>query len=96
CSAGRLRFAKWPLHPVLFLVWSGYAGYMMAWSFLAGCFLKFVVCRYGGAQSYQKVKPLMFGLIAGDMVAGLAVIVMGFVYYRYTGELPKTYWVLPG
>jgi hypothetical protein len=96
CSAGRLRFAKWPLHPVLFLVWSGYAGYMMAWSFLIGCFLKFVVSRYGGAQAYQRVKPLMFGLIAGDMVAGLAVIVMGFIYNQVTGELPRTYWVLPG
>jgi hypothetical protein len=96
CSAGRLRFAKWPLHPVLFLVWSGYAGYMMAWSFLAGCLLKFAVSRFGGAQAYQRVKPLMFGLIAGDMVAGLAVIVMGFIYNQVTGELPKTYWVLPG
>lgn len=96
CSAARLRFAKWPLHPVLFLVWSGYAGYMMAWSFLIGCLIKFLVSHYGGAQAYQKTKPLMFGLIAGDMVSGLAVILMGFIYYRVTGQLPKTYWVLPG
>ena len=96
CSAGRLRFANWPLHPVFFLVWSGYAGYMMAWSFLLGCFLKFAITRYGGARSYQNVKPLMFGLIAGDMIAGLAVIVMGLVYNLATGQLPKAYWVLPG
>lgn len=96
CSAARLRFARWPLHPVLFLVWSGYAGYMMAWSFLLGCLLKFVVSRYGGAQAYRKMKPLVFGLIAGDMVSGLAVIAMGLIYYLHTGQLPKTYWVLPG
>lgn len=96
CSAARLRFAKWPLHPVLFLVWSGYAGYMMAWSFLLGCLIKYLVTHYGGAQAYQRTKPLMFGLIAGDMVSGLAVILMGLVYYLYTGQMPKTYWVLPG
>ncbi|MDA0838919.1 MAG: hypothetical protein O2857_14155, partial [Planctomycetota bacterium] len=27
CMAGRLRFAKWPVHPVIFLVWGGWAGY---------------------------------------------------------------------
>ncbi|MCK5802906.1 MAG: hypothetical protein KAI66_08740, partial [Lentisphaeria bacterium] len=95
-AAIRLRFARWPLHPVLFLVWSGYAGYMMAWSFLLGCLLKVLTTRYGGAQAYQRIKPFMFGLIAGDMVAGLMVIVMGLIYNLVTGELPKTYWVLPG
>jgi hypothetical protein len=95
-TAGRLRFARWPLHPVLFLVWPGYAGYMMAWSFLGGCFIKTMVTRYGGVQAYQKLKPLMFGLIAGDVLAGLLVIIMGLVYNLYTGNLPKTYWVLPG
>jgi hypothetical protein len=95
-TAGRLRFAHWPLHPVLFLVWPGYAGYMMAWSFLGGCFLKTMVTRYGGVQAYQKLKPLMFGLIAGDVLAGLLVIIMGLIYNLYTGNLPRTYWVLPG
>lgn len=95
-TVGRLRFARWPLHPVLFLVWPGYAGYMMAWSFLGGCFLKTVVTRYGGVQAYQKLKPFMFGLIAGDVLAGLLVIAMGLIYNLYTGKLPRTYWVLPG
>jgi hypothetical protein len=95
-TAGRLRFARWPLHPVMFLVWPGYAGYMMAWSFLGGCFLKTMVTRYGGVQAYQKLKPLMFGLIAGDVLAGLLVIILGLIYNLYTGNLPKTYWVLPG
>lgn len=94
--AGRLRFARWPLHPVMFLVWPGYAGYMMAWSFLGGCFIKTVVTRYGGPDAYQRVKPFMFGLIAGDVFAGFLVILMGLIYNLSTGELPRTYWVLPG
>lgn len=95
-SVGRLHFARWPLHPVMFLVWPGYAGYMMAWSFLGGCFIKTMVTRYGGVQSYQRLKPFMFGLIAGDVIAGLLVIIMGLIYNLHTGNLPKTYWVLPG
>jgi vacuolar-type H+-ATPase subunit I/STV1 len=55
-----------------------------------------MVTRYGGVQAYQKLKPLMFGLIAGDVLAGLLVIIMGLIYNLYTGNLPRTYWVLPG
>lgn len=95
-TAARLRFAHWPLHPVMFLVWPGYAGYMMAWSFLGGCFIKTLITRYGGVQAYQKLKPFMFGLIAGDALAGLVVIIMGLIYNLHTGSLPRTYWVLPG
>ena len=95
CVGARLRFARWPLHPVLFLTWPGYAGYMMAWSFLGGCFIKSMVTRYGGSHSYQKLKPLMFGLIAGDILASLLVIVYGLIYNLQTGLLPKAYWVLP-
>jgi hypothetical protein len=29
-------------------------------------------------------------------MAGLLVIIMGLIYNLYTGNLPKTYWVLPG
>jgi hypothetical protein len=95
-TVARLRFAHWPLHPVMFLVWPGYAGYMMAWSFLGGCFLKTMVTRYGGVQAYQRLKPFMFGLIAGDVLAGLLVIILGLIYNLHTGNLPRTYWVLPG
>ncbi|OGV62453.1 MAG: hypothetical protein A3K19_33385 [Lentisphaerae bacterium RIFOXYB12_FULL_65_16] len=94
--AGRLRFAWWPLHPVLFLVWSGYAGYMMAWAFLIGAGVKVVTTKYGGSEAYQRVKPLMFGLIAGDMLAGIGITIIGLFMYWWTGELPKPYWVLPG
>jgi len=92
--AGRLRFAKWPLHPVLFLVWGDWAGYQTAWPFLLGGGLKLVTTRYGGAQAYQRMKPLMFGLIAGDMLSGIGITLFGFAYHYFTGELPKPYVVL--
>ena len=94
--AGRLRFAKWPLHPVLFLVWGGWAGYQTAWPFLIGCALKLITTKYGGASAYRKMKPLMFGLIAGEMLSGIGITLFGFAYHLATGKLPKPYLVLLG
>jgi len=95
-TVGRLRFANWPLHPVLFLVWHTYPGWCFAASFLVGCLIKVLVTKYGGAGGYQRVKPLMFGLIAGDMLGGVIPIIVGFVYYFATGELPKSFNIMPG
>ncbi|HPY91594.1 MAG TPA: hypothetical protein PLT23_12755, partial [Lentisphaeria bacterium] len=90
----RLRFARWPIHPVLFCLWPGYGGYMMAWSFIIGGTIKIITSHYGGSKFVQKIKPLMIGLIAGDMLAGLTVTVYGAIYYFVTGTPPKTFWVL--
>jgi hypothetical protein len=95
-AALRLRWPKWPLHPVLFLVWGTYAGQQFGASFLAGWGVKVVVTRYGGASWYQRLKPLMFGLIAGEMLGGLAPMAVGFVYWLTTGLPPKSFYILPG
>jgi hypothetical protein len=94
-TAGRLRFAKWPLHPVFFLVFASYTGTQFAFSFLFGWFIKSMVTKYGGEKAYHGIKPLMFGLIAGDMLGGFIPIIIGFIYYRVTGELPMGFRVLP-
>ncbi len=95
-AAIRLRWPKWPLHPVLFLVWGTYAGQQFGASFLGGWGVKVLVTRYGGALWYQRLKPLMFGLIAGEMLGGLAPMAVGFVYWLSTGLPPKSFYILPG
>jgi hypothetical protein len=94
-AAIRLRWAKWPLHPVLFLVWNTWAGRDMAASFLAGWAVKVAVTHYGGAWWYQRLKPLMFGLIAGELLGGLLPMAVGFVYWLKTGLPPKVFNILP-
>ncbi|HPC57841.1 MAG TPA: hypothetical protein PK689_02450, partial [Kiritimatiellia bacterium] len=84
-SGLRLRFTRWPLHPVMFLVWSTYAGDSFAQSFLAGWFIKMGITRFGGAGIYQKCKPLMFGLIAGEMLGGMLPMIVSFIYFVATG-----------
>jgi len=94
-SAGRLRFPKWPLHPVLFLVWTTYPATRFAWSFFAGWLIKVLVMKYGGNGAYNRLKPLMFGLIAGDMLGGLTPAAFSWVYYALTGDIPKSYNIMP-
>lgn len=93
----RLRFTRWPLHPVMFLVWSTYAGDSFAQSFLAGWFIKSGITRFGGAGIYQKCKPLMFGLIAGEMLGGMLPMLVSFIYFVATGgTIPKPFSIMPG
>ena len=52
--------------------------------------------KYGGARSYGRLKPVMLGLIAGDMLAQLAITGTCAVYSLSAGNPPRAYWVLPG
>jgi hypothetical protein len=96
-SALRLRFTGWPLHPVMFLVWSTYAGDSFAQSFLFGWFIKIMITRFGGARVYQQCKPLMFGLIAGEMLGGVTPMFVSFIYFVVTGgDQPQPFAIMPG
>ncbi len=95
-SMFRLRYTNWPLHPVLFLVWGTYAGDCFAQSFLVGWLIKTLVTKYGGAGIYQHLKPLMFGLIAGEMLGGVGPMIVSLIYFIVTGgDLPKQFMVMP-
>ena len=65
-----LRFRWWPLHPVMFIFLGAFQGQLMGFSFLLGWAVKTATTRYGGARAYLRLKPLMIGIIAGEMVAG--------------------------
>ncbi|KKL25277.1 hypothetical protein LCGC14_2406930, partial [marine sediment metagenome] len=96
-SALRLRYARFPLHPVLFLVWgTGPIGHF-SHSFLLGWLIKSVVTRYGGGQAiYRRATWLMFGVIAGDLLGGLIWMAAGAVYSTVTGYDPPVYRTFPG
>ena len=92
----RVRFTWWPLHPIMFLTWASYPGLTMAFSFVLGWFIKVGVTKYGGASGYQRLKPLMFGLIAGDMVGSVLPMLIGSIMYFITGDPPKGFQTMPG
>jgi len=96
CAFLRIRFPKWPLHPVLFLVWFTYPLREISTSFFIGWAVKSLVVKFGGGNTYQRVKPLMVGLIAGDLTGGLTFMIVGAVYYFVTGFPPQQFSIFPG
>ncbi len=95
-SAARLRFTSWPLHPVMLLVWNTFGGWKFCASFLVGCFVKWAVVKYGGDRTFQQLKPVMVGLIAGDMLIGITTSIIGGIYYLVTGTPPPRFAILVG
>jgi hypothetical protein len=88
-TAFRYRFSWWPIHPVLFLVLGTWQSRLLGFSFLIGWFIKKCITKYGGAQGYQRYKPLMIGLITGELLAGIIPMIIGAIYYIIEGKPPQ-------
>jgi hypothetical protein len=92
----RHRFAWWPFHPLIFLVLGTWQSVTMGFSFLLGWAIKQSTMKYGGVALYRELKPLMIGIVAGEVLAGVVPLIVGAIYYRVTGEPPKPFSILPG
>lgn len=92
----RSRFNKWPIHPVMFLVWGTFPVKNVFYSFLIGWVIKELVVKFGGGRVYNNLKPLFSGLIAGELIAAAMGIIIGIVYYMVTGQPPERFSVFPG
>lgn len=92
--ASRLRWSWWPIHPVLFLTWSTYPGRRLYASFLIGCIVKSMIVRFGGHETFSRLKPVFFGLIAGEILGAAIPCIIAIVYYLVTGGRLPAYSVL--
>ncbi len=79
----RLRFVKFPLHPLLFLI-VGVNWFM--YSFFFGWLVKQLVLRYGGGKIYQKLKPLVVGILMGELGVRGFMALFSIAYYMLTGD----------
>ncbi len=95
CSFLRLRFPRWPLHPLMFLVWGTPWMTEYAPSFLLAWVLKGLIMKYGGQKSYLKARPFFIGLVAGEFAAAMLWAVVGVVYYLQTGVRGKEFLTRP-
>jgi hypothetical protein len=68
----------------------------MGVSYLIGWGVKKIITQYGGSQAYNRLKPLMIGLIAGEVLGALFPTLFGVVYYFITNDQPKMFNVIPG
>lgn len=94
-SVARLRLPWWPLHPIAFLIWDTYPIAMFGVSFLLGWMVKASVVGLTGARGYHLVKPLMIGVIAGELLSGLFWMATGIGYYLVTGQASVSYSIFP-
>ena len=95
-TVGRIRFTYWPIHPVIFLMWTTFPADCFAPAFLLGWVIKALTMRFGGSVVYRNLKPLMIGVIAGEMTAGVIMMLIGGVYFLITHQPPKTMPIMPG
>lgn len=87
----RMRFPWWPIHPLIFVVWAKSHIALFSFSFILGWIVKLTVMKYGGSRLYNRLKPLMLGLIAGEILGALVPSLIGTVYFFVTGQQPKPY-----
>lgn len=91
----RLRLPWWPLHPMLFLLWATWPMIVISHSFLLGWAIKKAVVRFGGSSAVKKLKPLMVGIIAGEIAGAFFCMLAGIIYYICTGEKQLSYRFIP-
>jgi len=91
----RLRYTWWPIHPVLFLVWGTFPGYILGASFLLGWLIKTGVTTFGGGKSYRSARPFFIGLIAGEFAAAIFWVLVGMTYYLVEDMAGPVFRILP-
>jgi hypothetical protein len=94
-SVLRLRYTRWPLHPVIFLIWGTYPISRFSHSFLLGWLMKGAVTKFGGAHSHRMARICMVGVIAGDLLGGLVFMIVGGLHYAVVGTWGPVYRVFP-
>jgi hypothetical protein len=95
CAIARLRLPWWPLHPVAFLVWGTTAASNLSFSFLLAGIIKGGTLSLGGENAYRAGKPLMIGVIAGELLAALGWAAVNLAYFLIQQQAPEAYHVLP-
>ena len=91
----RLRFPRWPLHPALFLLWASWPMVVLSHSFFIGWLIKKAALHFGGSPVIKKMKPLMVGVIAGEIAGAFCCMLAGIIWYLVTGEKRATYRFIP-
>jgi len=94
-SALRLRFQRWPLHPIGYIVADSYPMQAFWFSILIAWACKSIIMRLGGAALYQKLRPLFLGLVVGDTLATAFWIIVKIVLFA-NGIEGKAILLLPG
>ena len=75
----------------MFPILGAWQNRILAFSFLIGWAIKLTATKYGRQRTCLALKPGMFGLVSGEMLAGVLLTIHGVCYYFATGMSPKLY-----
>lgn len=71
----RMRFARFPFHPLGYCIGPGliwhWTPFFIAW------LLKLIILRYGGLKFYRQALPFFLGLVLGDYIMGATWALIG-------------------
>ena len=84
----RQRLPWWPLHPVVFLLWGTNPMATFHHSFLLGWLVRAGVTKYAGHGAFRRARPLMIGVIVGDVLGAALFMGIGIAYRWWTGSDP--------
>jgi hypothetical protein len=77
-TLARARFLWFPLHPLGYIVSSGFPMTQLWPSFFIGWLSKKLLLKYGGHDAVMRVRPFMIGLILGNAVSMVLWMIFGF------------------
>jgi hypothetical protein len=80
----RRRFVWWPLHPLGYITWMGWPIHRYWMSIFIGWLWKVTVVRFGGYRTFNKLRPLAFGLILG-----VSVVLTVWIVVHYFAPAPS-------
>lgn len=75
----RLRYARWPLHPLGFAVSGSYSMGISWLPMLISWSVKATVLKWGGIRGYRRSRPFFIGLVLGDYLVGCAWPIYGWI-----------------
>jgi hypothetical protein len=90
-SALRLRWTWWPFHPLILLTFGAWTMGRYGASFLLGWMLKALILRLSGSAKYMELRPMMIGVVVGDLLAGFIIFIMLWINYAWTGTQPPKF-----
>jgi hypothetical protein len=76
-TSARSRFLWFPLHPLGYLMAPGYPITRLWFSMFLGWGAKSLIMKYGGSDSYTKIRPFFIGLILGNAAAMVLWMLIG-------------------
>ena len=75
----RQIFLWWPLHPIGYTMLSSWASLKRWPSIFLGWLIKHVLVKYGGLSTYRQARPVLLGLVVGEMTSAGIWAIVGMV-----------------